>query len=119
MLFIVEKKSFFTSVHTATKLDVGYRLSRSGLVVAYGHNVEFLGPIVNNISYINGSATLNITYSNVSNFDLRSSNGFDVFTFHYLIIKLFYTLSFRFVVEEVYVKSMEDGIHHLSLVKMV
>ncbi len=80
---MLKKNLFFISGHPATKLDVGYRLSRSGLVVAYGYKLEFLGPIVNNISYINGSATLNITYSNVSNFDLRSSNGFDVFTFHY------------------------------------
>lgn len=60
-------------------MDVGYRLSRSGLVIAYGHEVEFLGPIVESISYLNGSATLNITYGNVSSLDLRSSNGFDVF----------------------------------------
>ncbi len=116
----MKKNLFFISGHPATKLDVGYRLSRSGLVVAYGYKLEFLGPIVSNISYINGSAILNITYSNVSDFDLRSSNGFDVFTnFHYLIINLFYTLSFRFVVEEINVKIMEIGIHHLSSVKMV
>ena len=64
-------------------MDVGYRLSRSGLAVAYGHQIEFLGPIVNETSYINGSATLDITYGNVSNFDLRSPNGFDVLNLYH------------------------------------
>ena len=68
---------------------------------------------------MNGSATLNITYSNVSNFELRSSDGFDVFTFHHLIINVSYIFSFRFVVKEVSVKSMECGTHHLSLVKVI
>ena len=74
---------FCISGHPATKMDVGYRLSRSGLAVAYGHEIEFLGPIVNKISYINGSATLNVTYTNVSSFDLRSANGFDVLNIHF------------------------------------
>jgi sialate O-acetylesterase len=38
---------------------------------------------------------LNITYSNVSNFDLRSSDVFDVFTFHYLIIKVILYVIFQ------------------------
>lgn len=33
---------------------------------------------MSDISYISGSATLNITYSNVSSIDLRSPDGFDV-----------------------------------------
>jgi len=66
-------------VHTATKEDVGYRLSRSGLAVAYGKPVEFQGPLVQNISYINGGTTLNLTYRDVSSIgELRSYNGFDV-----------------------------------------
>ena len=116
MLSMLEKNLFFRSVHPATKLDVGYRLSRSALAVAYGHDVEFLGPIVNTISYINGSETLNISYSNVSDFDLRSSNGFDVFTCLFLIYLMY--CHFRCVVAEVYAKSMEDGTHHRSSVKM-
>ena len=30
------------SIHPRTKTDVGYRLSRAGLAVAYGQNVEYL-----------------------------------------------------------------------------
>ena len=116
---MLEKNLFFRSVHTATKLDVGYRLSRSGLAVAYGHDVEFLGPLVSDISYINGSATLNVTYGNVSNIDLRSPDGFDVLIFLSSKELFRLLLSFRFVVAEVSVQSMEDGIHHRLSTKMV
>jgi sialate O-acetylesterase len=66
------------SIHPRTKHDVGYRLSRSGLAVAYGQQVEFQGPIVQNVTYLTGSRAVNITYTAVSNIDLRSSNGFEV-----------------------------------------
>ena len=85
---------FLFSGHPATKLDVGYRLSRSGLAVAYGHDVEFLGPLVSDISYVNGSATLNVTYANVSSIDLRSPDGFDV-------LHLFLYLSTRVILHVV------------------
>ncbi|UJR06674.1 hypothetical protein I4U23_010960 [Adineta vaga] len=38
-------------VHPRTKHDVGYRLSREGLAVAYGQKVEYQGPIVSNVNY--------------------------------------------------------------------
>ncbi len=60
---------------------MGYRLSRSGLAIAYGQQVEFQGPIVQNVVYSAGSQTVNITYTAVSNIDLRNPNGFDVWTF--------------------------------------
>ncbi len=66
------------SVHPRYKHDVGYRLSRSGLAVAYEQQVEFQGPIVQNIDYSTGSETLNITYTAVSSIDLRNSSGFEV-----------------------------------------
>ena len=66
------------SVHSRYKHDVGYRLSRSGLAIAYGQQIEFQGPIVHNISYSTGSSTLNITYTAVSDIELRNSNGFEV-----------------------------------------
>ena len=66
------------SIHPRYKLDVGYRLSRSGLAVAYGQQVEFQGPIVQNIAYSNGSSTINITYTAVSSIELRNPNGFEV-----------------------------------------
>ncbi len=72
------KLVFRSSVHPRYKHDVGYRLSRSGLAVAYGQQIEFQGPIVETVAYTNGSQTMNITYTAVSNFDLRSSNGFEV-----------------------------------------
>ena len=65
-------------VHPRYKHDVGYRLSRSGLAVAYGQQVEFQGPIVQNVAYSTGGETVNITYTAVSSIDLRSPHGFDV-----------------------------------------
>jgi hypothetical protein len=72
------KTTYHFSIHPRTKLDVGYRLSRSGLAVAYGQQVEFQGPIVQNVAYTNGSQTVNITYTAVSNIELRNSSGFEV-----------------------------------------
>jgi hypothetical protein len=66
------------SDHPRYKQDVGYRLSRSGLAVAYDQKVEFQGPIVQNVAYASGSQTVNITYTAVSNIDLRNPNGFEV-----------------------------------------
>jgi sialate O-acetylesterase len=66
------------SGHPRYKHDVGYRLSRSGLAVAYGQQVEFQGPIVQNVAYSSGSQTVEITYTAVSSIDLRSQNGFEV-----------------------------------------
>lgn len=63
-------------VHPRYKHDVGYRLSRAGLAVAYGQQVEFQGPIAQNIVYVNGSEVVNITYGAVSGLDLRNSAGF-------------------------------------------
>ncbi len=65
-------------MHPRYKHDVGYRLSRSSLAIAYGQQVEFQGPIVQNVAYSTGGQTLNITYTAVSSIDLRTSNGFDV-----------------------------------------
>ncbi len=66
------------SVHPRYKHDVGYRLSRSGLAVAYGQQVEFQGPIVQTVDYSTGSQTVNITFTAVSNIELRNPNGFEV-----------------------------------------
>ncbi len=69
---------YYFSVHSRHKLDAAYRLSRSGLAVAYGQQVEFRGPIVENVDYTNGSETVNITYTGVSSIELRNPNGFEV-----------------------------------------
>ncbi len=66
------------SGHFRYKHDAGYRLARAGLAVAYDQQVEYLGPIVQNVVYSTGSKTVNITYTAVSNIELRNSNGFDV-----------------------------------------
>ncbi len=68
-------------IHPRTKLDVGYRLSRSGLAVAYGQQVEFQGPIVQNVAYSSGGQTINITYGAVSGIELRNTTGFEVHAF--------------------------------------
>jgi hypothetical protein len=66
------------SVHPKYKHDVGYRLSRSGLRVAYGQDVEFQGPIVQSVAYSVGGQTIGITYTEVSSIELRNPNGFEV-----------------------------------------
>ena len=66
------------STHPRYKQDVAYRLSRSGLAIAYNQTVEFQGPIISNINYIDGYPTLNITYTAVTDIELRNSNGFEV-----------------------------------------
>jgi sialate O-acetylesterase len=76
-------------IHPRTKHDVGYRLSRSGLAVAYGQQVEFQGPIVGNVAYSTGGQTVNITYTAVSGLDLRNPNGFEVCTF---LLSIFYSI---------------------------
>jgi sialate O-acetylesterase len=65
-------------IHPRTKHDVGYRLSRAGLAVAYGQQVEFQGPLVQNVEYTPGGQTLNVTYTAVSSIELRNPSGFDV-----------------------------------------
>jgi sialate O-acetylesterase len=65
-------------VHPRYKHDVGYRLSRSGLAVAYDQQIEFQGPIVQNVAYSTGGQTIDITYTGVSNIELRNPNGFEV-----------------------------------------
>jgi hypothetical protein len=69
---------YIFSLHPKTKEDVGYRLSRGGLAVAYGQQVEFQGPIVQSVSYTAGGSTVNITYTAVSSIELRNPNGFEV-----------------------------------------
>ena len=67
-----------SSIHPRTKEDVGYRLSRSGLAVGYGQQVEFQGPIVQSVAYTTGGSTVEITYTAVSSIELRNPNGFEV-----------------------------------------
>ncbi len=72
---------FKIRVHPRDKLDVGYRLSRSGLAVAYGYkNISFQGPIVASISIASDSSKVNVTYSNTvsPSIELRNPNGFEV-----------------------------------------
>jgi sialate O-acetylesterase len=66
------------NIHPRTKTDVGYRLSRSGLAVAYSQNVEYLGPLVSNVVVGSGSSTIDVTYSNVTGIEFRNSEGFEV-----------------------------------------
>ena len=70
---------FLFRIHPRNKLDVGYRLSRSGLAVAYGYqNVTYLGPIVDKVELVTGTNKVNVTYSNKASpsIELRNSNGF-------------------------------------------
>jgi len=67
------------SIHPRTKPDVVYRLSLAGLAVAYGQNVEYLGPIASSFVVASDSSTIDITYSNVSAIEFRNSRGFEVY----------------------------------------
>jgi len=78
IFYVLFKKILPFRGHPRYKHDVGYRLSRSGLAIAYGQQVEFQGPIVESVTYSSGSQTVNITYTAVSNIELRNANGFDV-----------------------------------------
>jgi sialate O-acetylesterase len=67
--------------HPRDKLDVGYRLSRSGLAVAYGYkNITYQGPIIADISVASNSGQINVTYSSVvsTSIELRNPAGFEV-----------------------------------------
>lgn len=57
---------------------MGYRLSRSGLAIAYNQPIEYQGPIVSNVRYLSGSKNINITYTAVQSIELRNPNGFEV-----------------------------------------
>jgi hypothetical protein len=70
------------SIHPRTKHDVGYRLSRSVLAIAYGQQIEFQGPIVENVTYSNDSQTIEINYTSVSSIELRNQNGLKVCRFY-------------------------------------
>ena len=68
-------------IHPRNKLDVGYRLSRSGLAVAYNYkNITYQGPIIASISVASDSRKVNITYTDPlsSSVELRNPNGFEV-----------------------------------------
>jgi hypothetical protein len=68
-------------IHPRDKLDVGYRLSRSGLAVAYGYkNINYQGPIIADISIASDSSKVNVTYSAAvsPSIELRNPNGFEV-----------------------------------------
>jgi sialate O-acetylesterase len=65
-------------------LDVSYRLSRSGLAVAYGqNNITYQGPIIADISVATDNHQVNVTYSSVTSpsVELRNPNGFAVCCF--------------------------------------
>jgi sialate O-acetylesterase len=68
-------------IHPRDKLDVGYRLSRSGLAVAYGYkNITYQGPVIAHISVSSDSKKINVTYSDVvsKSIEVRNPTGFEV-----------------------------------------
>ena len=46
--------------------------------MAYDQQVEFQGPILENVTYSMESKTINISYSAVNSIELRNRNGFEV-----------------------------------------
>jgi sialate O-acetylesterase len=66
------------NIHPRTKADIGYRLARAGLAVAYKQNVEYLGPIVSSVVLSSDKTTIDITYGNVTSIEFRNSAGFEV-----------------------------------------
>ncbi len=53
--------------------------------MAYGQQVEFQGPIVQNVTYLTGGGIVNITYTAVSGLELRNPDGFEVYIFFFFI----------------------------------
>jgi hypothetical protein len=85
-------------VHPRDKLDVGYRLSRAGLAVAYGfNNITYQGPIVADISIASDSRKVNVTYSSTVSptIELRNPNGFEVKSIVFFATDLSYVLHRR------------------------
>ncbi len=67
------------SIHPRTKLDVGYRLSRSGLAIAYAQeNINYQGPIPNEVVR-DSDDRVNVTYWSTvsSSIELRNPNGYE------------------------------------------
>jgi hypothetical protein len=88
-------------VHPRDKLDVGYRLSRSGLAVAYGYkNITYQGPIVVDVSVARDSSKVNVTYSNIVSrrIELRNEHGFEVCFKFLCVIQSYKDVLFRCVV---------------------
>jgi hypothetical protein len=95
-------------IHPRTKTDVGYRLSRAGLAVAYGHSIEYQGPIATNFAVGIGSATIDIGYTRITGIEFRNSDGFEVnLDFLFLINKINFFK--RYVVKEHYVQMIING----------
>jgi hypothetical protein len=89
-------KNFFENrIHPRDKWDVGYRLSRSGLAVAYGYKgIPYQGPVISDIVVAPNSAKINVTYSKemTSSIELRNPGGFEVcliFIYFINLIKMF------------------------------
>jgi len=83
-LYKTTSHSFRNRIHPRDKLDVGYRLSRSALAVAYGYtNITYQGPIIADVSVTSDSSKINVTYSNVASpsIELRNPHGFEVCVF--------------------------------------
>ncbi|UJR09504.1 hypothetical protein I4U23_013742 [Adineta vaga] len=68
-------------IHPRNKFDVGYRLSRSGLAVAYNlTNIRYQGPIIIDFSIIPHTHQIEIMYSDKvsKGVQLRNPNGFEI-----------------------------------------
>ncbi|UJR38793.1 hypothetical protein I4U23_031458 [Adineta vaga] len=66
------------NIHPRTKHDVAYRLSRSGLAVAYNYSIEFQGPIVSNVNVSSDRERIYVTYTAVKDIIFRNLNGFEI-----------------------------------------
>lgn len=67
------------SIHPRFKHDVGYRLTQGARAVAYGDStVEYMGPIVRQVTQSPATKTVNVTYGTASSIDVRNTNGFEV-----------------------------------------
>ncbi|CAF1151004.1 unnamed protein product [Adineta ricciae] len=68
-------------IHPRNKLDVGYRLSRSGLAIAYNlTNIPYQGPIIVDFSIIPHTHQIQVMYSDKISrgVHLRNTNGFEI-----------------------------------------
>ena len=74
-----DANSPFHSSHPRDKKDVGIRLARAGLTVAYGKYVYYTGPLVSEIRHELSLNVFEVVFKSVfGKIEVRSRDGFEV-----------------------------------------
>ncbi|KAK3097695.1 hypothetical protein FSP39_012205 [Pinctada imbricata] len=67
-------------IHFRDKIDVARRLVAGGLHVAYGKDINYVGPFPSSFNVTTSSSTFSIEFkvNNVSNFKIQTDSGFEI-----------------------------------------